>query len=485
MNATARLVCFYLPQFHPIPENDSWWGKGFTDWTNVSKARPVFPGHYQPHVPGAFGFYDLRIPEVREAQAALASEYGIAGFCYHHYWFGGRRLLERPFNEVLSSGKPDFSFCLCWANENWTRRWDGKEQEVLIQQQHSDGDDVNFIRSLFPAFKDRRYIRINGRPLLVVYRTELLPNPARSGMIWREEMKKAGLEDLYLCRAETFTSYDNHIDPATIEFDAAVEFPPHAIWSNGVRRAVCEKNSAFKGEIFDYEQVVYGSLVRPKPTYKLFRGVMPAWDNTPRKPKNGYIFVNSSPELYQEWLADCIRWTVRYHQGDERLVFINAWNEWAEGCHLEPDLKYGHRYLEATRKALRAEDTLVEALKAEPFVSDGCLSLERIAEMFSRYASDLLRNNMILKFKLREHGIASPPLAGLSQRVHALGIGDITLSQFLARYLRSDRVKLRRTRRLIYYVLKSLWQPARIVRDKFDSAELFKSKRTLRKDSAE
>jgi len=483
MNEIARLICFYLPQFHPIPENDNWWGTGFTDWINVTKAKPVFPGHYQPHAPADLGFYDLRVPEVREAQAALASEYGIFGFCYHHYWFAGHRLLERPFNEVLASGKPDFPFCLCWANENWTRRWDGREHEILIQQRHSDKDDIDFIRALFPAFRDKRYIRVNGKPVLIVYQTELLPDPARTSMIWREETSKAGFEGLYLCRAETFTSYGNDTDPGTIGFDAAIEFPPHAIWSASLRPTVVKGNSDFDGEVLDYEQVVYGSLMRPKPSYKLFRGVMPSWDNIPRKPRNGLVFVNSSPELYQQWLADCIRWTRRHYQGDERLVFINAWNEWAEGCHLEPDLKYGHRYLQATRDALRTEDNLLEILKSKPFISDEHLNPEIIAEAFSGYASELLRTNMILKFKLSERGVGFPSLAGISQEISGLHTGEVTLSYFLSRYLRSNRVKFRRTRRLMYYVLRNLWRAGRTIKDKVDSLELFKGKRATTKHS--
>jgi lipopolysaccharide biosynthesis protein len=476
MNEPTRLICFYLPQYHPIPENDSWWGKGFTDWTNVAKAKPVFPGHYQPHLPAGLGFYDLRLPEIREAQAALASEYGIFGFCYHHYWFAGQRLLDRPFNEVLASGKPEFPFCLCWANENWTRRWDGREHEVLIQQRHSDEDDINFIGALFGAFKDKRYIRVNDKPVLIVYRTDLLPDPRRTAIIWREEVQKAGLGDLYLCRAETFTTYNDYVDPETVGFDAAVEFPPHAAWSTGLCSTFVQRGSDFQGDVLDYEQVVFGSLMRTKPSYKLFRGVMPSWDNTPRKPKNGFVFINSSPELYQQWLADCIRWTTTHHQGDERLVFINAWNEWGEGCHLEPDCKYQYRYLQATRDAVGTESSLLRSLNTELTVSNELLSSTSIAEGFSRYASELLRTNMVLRFKLREQGVELP-LMDAQQETSYLYIGEVRLSSFLSRYLRSNGAKLRRTRKIIYYILSSLWRTARRISEKLDSIELFKGGR--------
>ena len=215
----VRAIAFYLPQYHPTAENDQWWGTGFTDWTNVVRARPLFPGHYQPRLPADLGFYDLRLPEVREAQAELAREHGIYGFCYYHYWFHGKRLLERPFNKVLASGEPDFPFCLCWANENWTRIWDGLDEKVLIEQ-----DDRRHMRWLAQAFRDRRYIRIGDKPLFLVYRAARMPDPLQTATIWREEARKMGIGDIYLCRVESATG--EHGDPQLIGFDAAVEFQP-------------------------------------------------------------------------------------------------------------------------------------------------------------------------------------------------------------------------------------------------------------------
>jgi len=220
----ARLIAFYLPQYHPTPENDQWWGKGFTEWRNVTKARPRFANHYQPHLPADLGFYDLRVPQVREQQTELAKAYGIYGFCYYHYWFNGRRLLELPFNEVLGSGKPDFPFCLCWANENWTRRWDGAEKEMLLAQNYSEADDLAHIRSLALALKDPRYIRIDGKAILLVYRTADLPDPSRTAAIWRQEARRLGVGELMLCQIERYET--PRADPQAIGFDAGVEFQP-------------------------------------------------------------------------------------------------------------------------------------------------------------------------------------------------------------------------------------------------------------------
>ena len=384
----TRAIAFYLPQFHPVPENDEWWSRGFTEWRNVAKAMPLFPGHYQPHLPADLGFYDLRLPEIREAQAELAREHGIHGFCYYHYWFNGRRILERPFNEVLESGKPDLPFCLCWANENWTRVWDGGERNVLLEQHYSHEDDLAHIRSLIPAFKDPRYIRINGKPLFLVYRTELLSNPDETAALWQEEARKAGLPGLYLARVENFKK---GIDPGDIGFDAAVEFAPDSS---------CAGTALFRGRIasligkfkllpavfrdswfYSYPATVRGMLSKPEPGYRWFRCVTPMWDNSARRSVNANIFVGSTPSIYKQWLSKIISRTQQRFSGDEQIVFINAWNEWAEGCHLEPDEKWGRAYLEATREALAAP-AVSEASASSPVTSSNWSS--RIKQIYWR-----------------------------------------------------------------------------------------------------
>ena len=451
-----RLIAFYLPQYHPIPENDFWWGKGFTDWTNVASARPLFPGHYQPHLPADLGFYDLRRPEVRDAQVRLAAQYGIYGFCYHHYWFQGRRLLERPFNEVLASGKPDFPFCLCWANENWTRRWDGQQRTVLIEQRHSDKDDVEFIQSLLPAFRDPRYIRVNGKPLLIVYYTKLLPNPVKTTATWREQVRAAGFSDLYLIRAETHTAYGNHPNAIALGFDGALEFPPHAVRAGCLRPADPQWTSASESTIFDYREVVLNSIKRPTPDYKLFRGVIPSWDNTPRRQKGAYIFAHSSPELYEQWLAECIRWTRSHHTGEEEMVFINAWNEWGEGCHLEPDHRYGHRFLEATRKALHDFANLPASYDDLASTGDDHAASKQASETVNDQTSEPLLENWHSELRLR--GPYVPAHGSTVTTECALVPVRPTFDSFLADYLLADNPQFQQTRKAFYHFLKPIWQ---------------------------
>ena len=344
----VRAIAFYLPQFHPIPENDRWWGKGFTEWTNVTRARPSFAGHYQPHLPADLGFYDLRVPEVLEQQAALAREHGIHGFCYHYYWFAGKRLLERPVETMRTSGRPDFPYCLCWANENWTRRWDGAEEDVLIAQHSSRADDESFIRGLLPHLRDPRYIRVDGRPLILIYRVGMLPNPRATAAVWREVCRSEGIGELYLCAAKTFDTSD----PRPYELDALVEFPPHGARVLTANLQVDITNPDYRGSVYDYREFVQDLLATPEPLYVSHPTVMPGWDNTARLPNVANIFINAAPEIYEVWLREVVARAVEQRRPEERLVFINAWNEWAEGTHLEPDRRYGRQYLLATRRAL-------------------------------------------------------------------------------------------------------------------------------------
>ena len=349
----TKLIAFYLPQFHPIPENDEWWGTGFTEWTNVSKARPNYEGHYQPRLPADLGFYDLRIVEVMEQQAELAARYGIYGFCYYYYWFGGRRLLEMPLERIVETGRPDFPFCLCWANENWTRRWDGADHEVLIAQQHSHEDDTALIRDLIRHFKHPNYIRINGMPLFLVYRSSLIPNIQRTIRRWRDLFREESDSEIYLVLAETFElSRVNH-DPKIYGFNASVEFPPLAVDGCQIETPGTILNPDYSGTVYDYRKVVKRELAKKAHPYTRFRCVMPGWDNTARKQNRPSIFHYTTPQGYQEWLRGAIEETrQRSCSKDERLIFINAWNEWGEGAYLEPDRRYGHAYLQATRSAL-------------------------------------------------------------------------------------------------------------------------------------
>jgi lipopolysaccharide biosynthesis protein len=356
--ARPEVIAFYLPQFHPIPENDAWWGKGFTEWSNVARARPSFPGHVQPRLPGELGFYDLRLPETRAAQAELARAYGITAFCYYHYWFRGRRLLERPFNDVLESGEPDFPFLVCWANENWTRRWDGQDRDILMAQSHSEQDDRDHFRTLAPAFADPRYFRLGGRPVFLVYRTDLLPDARRTADIWREEAHRLGIGDIVLGRVENFVA---GLVPETIGFDFAVEFAPRShsslrrTYGTGpralLRRRGLIRDGYTTNNVFSYDDLVSTMLARPQAAYPQFRCACPSWDNTPRRKANATVFEGSTPEAFEKWMAQLLN-TRSTFAGTPAPVFVNAWNEWAEGAHLEPCAVYGRGFLEAVRSAL-------------------------------------------------------------------------------------------------------------------------------------
>jgi lipopolysaccharide biosynthesis protein len=355
---SLRFLAFYLPQFHPIPENDRWWTPGFTEWTNVVQAKPLFRGHHQPHLPADLGFYDLRLPETRQAQAALARAHRISGFCYYHYWFEGKRLLERPFEETLASGEPDFPFCLCWANENWTRRWNGKDQEVLLRQTYSGEDDLCHIRWLATAFCDPRYLRVGDRPLLLVYRASNLPDPRRTADVWRAEAVRLGCAEPYLCAVQSFPS--DRRDPTTFGFDAAVQFAPdfsdlkpRSDRARRTTRRYLKPASPYRANrVLDYLEVVERAGQAPDVSYKRYPCLTPGFDNSPRRVQGGAtILTNSSPQRYERWLREVID-RFQPYSSQENLVFVNAWNEWAEGNHLEPSQRWGNRYLEAHRSAV-------------------------------------------------------------------------------------------------------------------------------------
>lgn len=351
---STRLLAFYLTQYHPIPENDEWWGKGFTEWTNTTAARPLFPGHYQPHLPTDLGFYDLRVRQTRHEQIALARQYGIDGFCYHYYWFSGRRVLEQPLNDMLADAESDMPFCICWANENWSRRWDAAEHEILLAQQYRADDDLCFITELEPVLKDRRYIHVDGAPLLIVYRPQQLPDPQTSARIWRDYCRSVGIPRLHLCAAFTHGNWDY----AQFGFDSGVEFPPHNV-DVGLDRETIRFNDRFNGTIIDYPDIAGRYLQREySADYRGFRTVFPSWDNTARRGERAMAVINGTPQNYEYWLDQAIVKTEQERPDQDRLVFINAWNEWAEGCHLEPDRRYGRLFLEATFRAKRRATTL-------------------------------------------------------------------------------------------------------------------------------
>ncbi|MBK5307523.1 MAG: glycoside hydrolase family 99-like domain-containing protein [Frankiaceae bacterium] len=339
-----RTVAFYLPQFHPIPENDAWWGSGFTEWTHVRGARPQYAGHRQPRVPGELGYYDLRDPAVMARQSELARLHGVEAWCIYAYWFGGARLLEQPLDLLLEHPEIDISFSICWANENWTRTWDGEERDVLMGQTFDAHDDERFIEDMAKYLRDPRYVRVAGRPLLVVYRPSLLPDPRRTAETWRRWCRQHGLGEIALAYVQAF----ERPSPASIGFDYAIEFPPN---NTAPTHAVpAGLDPSFVGSCFGWAELAERSKRYSSANYPLWRGVCPGWDNVPRRGERGTILHGATPDGFRDWLMNAGRDTVaRFDDPSERLVFVNAWNEWAEGAYLEPDADDGYQALHAVR----------------------------------------------------------------------------------------------------------------------------------------
>lgn len=358
----ATLVAFYLPQFHTIPENDAWWGNGFTEWRNVARALPQFQGHDQPRIPGDLGHYDLRNPQVMREQARLAQAYGIGAFCFYFYWFGGKTLLEAPLEQWLQDESITLPFCLCWANENWSRRWDGRADDILIGQQHSEDDDLAFIAHVARYLRDPRYLRIDGKPLLLVYRPGILPDASATATRWRRWCADNGIGEICIAYTQSF----DRAPPRDFGFDAAVEFPPNLATPANVTGQQLLLNPDYRGQALDWREVANDYSQRPMPEFRLFPGVNCGWDNEARRSGQGRTYLHASPRRYRDWLANTITRRLQARPSSDRLVFINAWNEWAEGAVLEPDARLGHAWLQATRDALISAQGAQQASPLRP-----------------------------------------------------------------------------------------------------------------------
>jgi lipopolysaccharide biosynthesis protein len=341
--AGLRIIAFHLPQYHPIPENDEWWGTGFTEWTNVRRARPFFPGHDQPRVPAPeVGYYDLLTPGVLERQAEMARRYGVEGFCVYHFWFDGKQLLGEPMRRVLDGAAPELRFCLAWANEPWTRQWDGRDHEVLQPQRYGGPRSwLMHYQALRPALDDPRAVRVDGRPLLLVYRIGHIHDPRAMLECWREAARRDGVPAPFV--VGMLNSFrDRATEKGLLACDGVAEFAPFAAY---------RERSQPRGMTISYEETWEDLLALPQLRQTHFRGAFVSWDNTPRRRERGVVFDGASPERYRGYLLRQLRRVLQMPK-DRRILFINAWNEWGEGCCLEPDLTHGYGYLEATASAV-------------------------------------------------------------------------------------------------------------------------------------
>ncbi|MDC8098918.1 glycoside hydrolase family 99-like domain-containing protein [Chryseobacterium rhizosphaerae] len=360
MENKAKLIAFYLPQFHPIPENDKWWGKGFTEWTNVGKAKPLFSGHYQPRVPKDLGYYDLRVPETRKQQADLAKEFGIGGFCYWHYWFGnGKRLIERPFNEVVASGEPDFPFCLAWANESWKGFAHGlKNRNMLIEQLYPGVEDFeNHFNELLPAFKDKRYIKVDGKPLFMIYKPLANEEIKTFIKVWRKLAKENGLEDFY------FIGHNNDAKiPVEDVFEVGVDgvntvrLDNYQLKERGQFERLFQharKQLLNTPQRYSYKKVSeFFTVPEVDCIDNVYPSIVTGWDHSPRSHKEGLILTDFTPENFSIHVQNVLD-IVENKPEEHKIVFIKSWNEWAEGNYLEPDMKWGVKFLEILKEKIK------------------------------------------------------------------------------------------------------------------------------------
>jgi lipopolysaccharide biosynthesis protein len=396
-DSKLRVVAFYLPQFHEIPENDQAWGKGFTEWTNVSKSIPQYVGHYQPRLPGELGFYNLTNPQVLQRQVDMATSAGVHAFCFHYYWFSGKRLLEKPLDIFMRLNLGDFKFCINWANENWTKRWDGLDDEVIIKQENLPGEAELFFNDILPVLRHPNYIQIEpGVPLLLIYKPESIPNAKDFAEILRTKAKQNGFRGLKIIMCQTFGMKD----PQRYQFDGACEFPPHG---NTLKKKedLVFLNKQFNGRVYDASNIVTqlkSSFVKTKPSYPLFRCAFPGWDNSARKPGLGHIMHGMSPSVFQDWLFLISNNTYKDSEG-RPWIFINAWNEWGEGAYLEPDRELGFKNLNAVsrvvdsygldirRKLVAARESRLEKTEADLAILLHIFHEDLIDELLEKIAS--------------------------------------------------------------------------------------------------
>jgi lipopolysaccharide biosynthesis protein len=423
----VRIVAYYLPQFHPIPENDVWWGKGFTEWNNVTRAQPLFCYHRQPRLPADLGFYDLRMPEVREAQAELAQRYGVTGFCYYYYWFNGRGILRRPLDEMVSSARPDFPFMVCWANEPWSRNWDGGDREVLLPQEYAPGWARALARDIAPMLKDERYIRLAGRPMVAIYRIMHIPDRLDALNAFRDELRALGVGEVHIGGGWVgFTGDEEPYDNPTIcGLDSWFEFPPHRIAAKEMTGKLAELNPRFTGKIYSYRSAIDVALAERVTSAhdRRHAAVMVGWDNTPRRLLGAHAFHGATPALFRRWLRALVRDGEGQSADGERLIFINAWNEWAEGAYLEPDQDFGHAWLQAVASATGRDMTRV-AVAAAP--RRNISPIDRLPEavtmpMDNKQWVDLLVRSAELQ---KVDGVILPPLPARAWQEMFVGSSD-------------------------------------------------------------